>query len=66
MSIDHRALLIKYIAHVGNEEGTTLIRDRTPQPSFTVEEWAELVACADEVPRRRDELRIRTVDEMPR
>lgn len=44
--IDYRALLSKYISHVGQEEGTTFLFDRPPSSyndvEFTDEEWAEL------------------------
>lgn len=45
--MDHRALLIKYINHVGEYEGSTFLSDHSrsaypDMPVFTDEEWAEL------------------------
>ena len=39
--MDYKALLQKYIRHVGEEEGVTFIEDRKPEYA-TEEEWAEL------------------------
>lgn len=49
--IDYRALLVKYIDHVGRCEGTVFISDLWREHSdvlFTDEEWTALEAAADE------------------
>ena len=59
-NVDYRALLKKYIQHVGGCEGVTFLSDhRTPggysyQDGFTPEEWAALKALEyeQEAPRR--------------
>lgn len=47
--IDYRALLIKYIDHVGQEEGTVFLTNwKRPPERFTDAEWSELGRLADE------------------
>lgn len=45
--MDHRALLVKYIRHVGEEEGSTYLF-WMPKDLFSEEETAELHQCERE------------------
>jgi hypothetical protein len=48
-TMDYRALLLKYINHVGECEGVTFIADHHRRPDlFTDEEWAELCRLDDD------------------
>lgn len=40
--MDYRELLMKYIEHVGEEEGITFINRQPREGLFSDEEWAEL------------------------
>jgi hypothetical protein len=40
--MDYRELLMKYIEHIGEEEGITFIHGQPREGLFTPEEWAEL------------------------
>lgn len=46
--MDFRSLLVKYIAHVGDTEGTDFLGARRRTSSFTDEEWAALKTLATE------------------
>lgn len=47
-TVDYRALLVRYIGHVGDEEGTVFLNDdKRPPGRFTDAEWAELCNLAD-------------------
>ena len=49
--MDYRALLLKYIQHVGAAEGSLFLDALYPDwpaPSFTEEEWAELNRLGEE------------------
>lgn len=53
--LDYRDLLIRYILHVAESEGTTFLSEhRRPAASgevqFSDEQWAELGKLADELP----------------
>jgi hypothetical protein len=52
MSINHEALLAKYIEHVGDYEGSDFLSEGKREayrgmPVFTDEEWAELQRLRD-------------------
>lgn len=54
MSLDHRALLKKYLQHVGDCEGVFFLRTRPNKnwpggERFNDAEWEELQAIADEI-----------------
>jgi len=47
--IDYKALLLKYINHVAENEGVTFIKDTwRNEDMFSEAEWAELVKLDDE------------------
>ena len=46
--MDYKALLIKYINHVADNEGVTFIKDTWKSDDFTAEEWAELVSLDEQ------------------
>lgn len=48
MSVDHRALLKKYIEHVGDVEGSIFLGEQY-RKSFTDEEYAELMTLVTEI-----------------
>jgi hypothetical protein len=49
MEIDYRLLLMKYIAHVGTEEGTDYLGRKGLKPEWLDdEEWEALVEAAEE------------------
>ena len=53
---DHRALLVKYMAHVADFEGTTYVREdwqHDGRIKFTDEEHAELLVLSRESERVR-------------
>jgi hypothetical protein len=47
--MDYRTLLIRYMDHVGNEEGTVFL-SRRPAGRFSDDEWFELTQLAHELP----------------
>ena len=46
--VDYRNLLYKYMAHVGDQEGTGFLTDGYKTDRFTNDEWAELQRIANE------------------
>lgn len=50
--MDYRELLIKYIDHVGNEEGITFIPRTADHCGFTDEEVEELKKLEDELDQK--------------
>jgi len=58
--MDYRALLVKYINHVGYEEGSTFLVHQGHEIEFTDEEWAELQVLDAEVNRENSPQAIAT------
>lgn len=50
--MDYRALLVKYIGHVSDEEGVDFLGTRHDRYPFTDDEWTELQQLREEVPER--------------
>jgi hypothetical protein len=52
--MDYKELLIKYINHVGNNEGTTFLDFQ--DDAFTDAEWAELTALDEQALKMNTEV----------